>query len=407
MGREQEHFFYCFIQKICLFYQKCMNKINRMLIYVFRILPINNSLILFESEGDLSDNCYALYEYMRDNGGLNSYKVVWLVDDIKKWKNTQQNVAFIEKTPHIIRFKRNLYLATFKFYLYDHCNLVYGLKSKAGQKVVYLTHGGILKKHKGVSKIIDCNDEQYITGPLFIPGIKDWTNTTDDKIFDLGFPRNDYLFKEISPNVKDFLKECFRIDYCKLLIWMPTYRTSKNKRLNEQVLPSFTGLPIIHSEKELEELNQFLSEKKCACIMKPHHLQLEMAIFRKNYSNILFITDTVLQENNIQLYQLLKATDALITDFSSVGFDYLLMEKPIIRTLDDIEQYNSSRGFVVNPFPYLNGYRCENLEEFKKAIAKVIDGCDEFKSERKQILSQMHTHIDGNSSKRIVEHLGL
>ena len=54
------------------------------------------------------------------------------------------------------------------------------------------------------------------------------------------------------------------------------------------------------------------------------------------------------------MYVLLRNADALITDYSSAYFDYMLLNRPIAFTVEDIEEYRKKRGFVFdNPFEYM------------------------------------------------------
>ena len=101
-------------------------------------------------------------------------------------------------------------------------------------------------------------------------------------------------------------------------------------------------------------------------------------------------------------------TDVLITDYSSISTDYVLLNKPIIYTLDDYEEYKNSRGFSIDdPKQYFVGYHVHNKEELFVAIGDCADGLDIYLNERNKMLPQMHTHVDGNASKRILDHLGI
>ena len=55
------------------------------------------------------------------------------------------------------------------------------------------------------------------------------------------------------------------------------------------------------------------------------------------------------RERSLSLYELLGATDLLISDISSVVIDYLLLDRPIIHAFSDLGEYESSRGFTVEP----------------------------------------------------------
>jgi CDP-glycerol glycerophosphotransferase (TagB/SpsB family) len=66
----------------------------------------------------------------------------------------------------------------------------------------------------------------------------------------------------------------------------------------------------------------------------------------KGFSNIHLLDNMKLVENDIQINHLLGYADALISDYSSAAVDYLVLDRPIAFTLDDVEEYNNSRGFV-------------------------------------------------------------
>ena len=75
------------------------HKLNNYYFYHYqKKLPIQENLIVMESEGDLSDHAYALYDYMRENGYLKKYQVVWLVDNISvSRKENFPNTSFVYK----------------------------------------------------------------------------------------------------------------------------------------------------------------------------------------------------------------------------------------------------------------------------------------------------------------------
>ena len=64
-------------------------------------------------------------------------------------------------------------------------------------------------------------------------------------------------------------------------------------------------------------------------------------------SNLVFINDAFLSDNGIINYELLGVADALLTDYSSVYYDYLLLDRPIGLCWDDYEEYKAN-GFKVN-----------------------------------------------------------
>ena len=118
--------------------------------------------------------------------------------------------------------------------------------------------------------------------------------------------------------------------------------------------------------------------------------------------------DSDVSRMGLQLYQMVSATDCLITDYSSIGNDYILLNRPIIYTLDDYEEYKKSRGFSIDdPAKFFPGHHVIDMKELLYAIEDVTRGEDRYAEDRRRILPIMHKYLDGNSSRRIAEHIGL
>ena len=121
---------------------------NKWFYYYKKHRPMDEHLIVMESEGDLSDNAFALYDYMRHNNYLKKYHVAWLVDHVDEARALQQkrpedfpNTEFVQKVPQKVNRRWAEVLATCKWYIYDHCNLLAPLVKRKEQKVIYLSHG--------------------------------------------------------------------------------------------------------------------------------------------------------------------------------------------------------------------------------------------------------------------------
>lgn len=86
-------------------------------------------------------------------------------------------------------------------------------------------------------------------------------------------------------------------------------------------------------------------------IVKPHPAQDLAHIRALELSNLRFIDDGLFAAHGITSYEFLACTDALITDYSSVLFDYLLTGKPVGLTFEDIDAYARQPGFAIDPQP--------------------------------------------------------
>lgn len=391
---------YSIKKRVCYF-------INRIAYCIYKGKKIKGNLIILESEGDLSDNAYALYYYMKHNEYLNKYKVVWLVDHIENYTN-EKNVYYVGKDIYnSINLKTMKALALCKWYIYDHNNLydIHNLKIKKTQRITYLCHGyaGFKRPKGAVDRKL--GDDIINTGEIPAQGTYDF-NGEDVNVQILGFSRLDWFYSNLE-EVKIKINNKYKLnEFDTVILWMPTFRKSMSLELSEEYLDNGTGLPLLDTLDKYKRFNEYLKKKDCLCILKLHHLQAEMEIFKENLSNILIVRDTDLAKLEVQLYQFIPLADALITDYSSVSTDYMLLDKPIIYILDDYEEYNKSRGvYPDNAIELMPGDHVYDIGQLEKSVDKIVDKIDDHKEKRNKLLKGFHKYQDGNSSKRILDYL--
>ena len=102
--------------------------------------------------------------------------------------------------------------------------------------------------------------------------------------------------------------------------------------------------------------------------------------------------------------RLLASADALISDYSSAAVDYLSLDRPLAFTLDDVEEYENSRGFVFdNIRDWLPGREVHNFEDFCDFVREVAAGQDVSKEKRRKVSAKMLKYKDNQNCKRILE----
>jgi hypothetical protein len=138
-----------------------------------------------------------------------------------------------------------------------------------------------------------------------------------------GNPRSDRLFAHTSDDALQRLGV-----YRPFVFWLPTWREGHDSPPPPIAWPADSRPP------------QF--------VVKPHPFSHQSRAW--DYWTI--ITDAALREANLKLYELLGAADAIITDYSSVWTEYLLLDRPIGFWLTDLERYRHERGFA--PRNWLN-----------------------------------------------------
>jgi len=108
--------------------------------------------------------------------------------------------------------------------------------------------------------------------------------------------------------------------------------------------------------------------------------------------------------NNVDTYELLARTHILIADYSSVYFDFLLTEKPIIFAPFDYENYiKNDREFYYDYDEVTPGPKCKDWDDVLDWIAKFTKNPSLFLQERIAMKNRFHQYQDGQNCKRVYE----
>jgi CDP-glycerol glycerophosphotransferase (TagB/SpsB family) len=84
------------------------------------------------------------------------------------------------------------------------------------------------------------------------------------------------------------------------------------------------------------------------------------------------------------------------------------LDRPIAFTLEDLEEYKDSRGFVFDNIQnWLPGYKITNIDDLKTFIYEIADDLDSSSDIRHELFSKMHRYNDNKSSKRICDYFGI
>lgn len=228
----------------------------------------------------------------------------------------------------------------------------------------------------------------YVTAKSFASAFR----VSQEKCLEFGYPRLDpltwtdveqqqWLAKWGTPSIRWLKDEVKRFDY--IYVYMPTWRDAN---------PNF----LADAGFDFVSLNSQLQEKNALLILKLHAAtpfkSLEMV---KGFSNILAM------DPHDDVYPLLAETTALITDYSSIYIDYLMLERPICFFIFDLEQYlSASRGFY---YPYEEmtpGIKARTAKEVSDFL--VADYPDQYTDARAAIAEKLVQRAQGNASDQIV-----
>jgi CDP-glycerol glycerophosphotransferase len=204
------------------------------------------------------------------------------------------------------------------------------------------------------------------------------------EILESGYPRNDMLINNSSS--RDRVRESLGIENpdVQVVLYAPTWRDYKRtatgswkpvnflpEKLGENVVVLFRGHTNTH------DAHRFIGEK-----------------------NILDVTE---YQNVSELY---LAADVLVTDYSSVMFDFSVTGKPIIFLAPDFDEYVSARGFYFDFVSEAPGPILRNSDELIQALENISKISTRF-SDKYLAWQQKFNHLeDGKSASRVVDRLG-
>lgn len=375
------------------------------------LLPKKETKIMFyESTPDYMNN-YELMRYMVNNGFDKKYKIYYF-PNIKKECNLNEQYDRV-------KFSNNLLLAFFLFLTSRVVFLDTGnmrmIPSKK-QAVIYMDHGLPFKLAGRLNKTFDKTFPKDLIMPVnyFLSSSEafdqmycDAYNLEPEQLLRCGRPRTDALYKKGCCLNAVGIERC---RYKKVIMWMTTYRITNNGRTfdTKDGIWNSTNLPVLDDMEKIRKFNNFLIEKEYQLVIKIH----ASSVFDKNsiqeLSNIRLLLDKDIVCEGIQIYDILKDCDALITDYSSVFLDYSLIDKPMVFITDDYDDFNKIHGFFFDtPLDFMPGPKVNTYEELLEELC-VLDRNDEnYKKQRKELRDFCHYFRDGKDSQRVLDLLGI
>ena len=365
--------------------------IKNIVLKIIEKIPSGN-VIMFESIPDFSDSPMAVFEEMLKRGMDKKYKFVWWVSDKNKDFKKYPNTVCVDKKSKLHFIEYWMYLLKAKCLI--SCNAFLTTATKH-QKSFYITHGTVIKNTGDGYVIPETMDYTIIASEDIKDIMSADMKVPVNKLHGLGYPRNDAM-----QNTKLDVKKLFDNKFDKIMVWYPTFRQHKNGAKTE----SKNALPIIADASSAEKLNCIAKKNNTLIIVKPHFAQDLSYIKNVDLTNVKFIDDEFFVKNGISSYQFVGACDALITDYSSIYYDYLLTDKPVAAVWEDIEEYRKNPGFAVDINYYMKGaFKIYNLQDFEKFIADTANETDELKYERAEINKVVNYSNDGKNAERVTD----
>ena len=352
--------------------------------------PKDNKIIVFGSNtGEFVSGCpKALYEHIKRNHP--EYKVYF-------YTPFEKSLDMYARIRYVIMFASLFFRA--KFLVSSHPPTdFFPFVSWSNKKIfINLWHGTPLKAmlfadagetKDDLRRILQLNKKTsvFIVSSKLEAALMERCFLIDPKKFYyLGHPRNDALLKNNGtrklPDILNNIPE-----YKEVILYCPTYR-----RDNPTKFFPFADL-------DLQHLNRFLEENKIIILIREH-------VYDKRAEEQLFSERAIHFGFDVcsDVYSVLPEVDILVTDYSSLYVDYLLLDRPCIFIPYDLESYKRKRGFLLDYDFWARGYKVLTYKEFINAIEEILSGIDIYKNRRQELKRQFHGYQTENSCEKIFE----
>lgn len=332
--------------------------------YFYKFFKIKPDTILVESfhGSNISDSGLALVREILKSYP-DKYKIYYGTIDKKLHQKFIDDIGLKVELVDVESFRYTKILATSEYLINNSSFPVYFVK-RDEQKYIQTWHGTPLKTlgkdmRLGIESMYNVQHNflqaDYITFP------NDFTRDVMMECYNLnplytgkvvmaGYPRNEIFFD--TQTGKD-LKKKLGLENKTVYGYMPTWRGKSNADISTEVYEKTVASIFKELDKKLNDDQVFFVN---------FHPILKNAISLDNYKHIKPFPQ------GVDNYSFLNCCDALITDYSSVFFDYSLTKKPIVLFMYDYDEYMQDRGMYMDvaTLPFRKIY---DVEEFAETLA--------------------------------------
>lgn len=292
----------------------------------------------------ITDSPYAIFLGLNAHETFSNYQHIWVVDHPdtlvfyqEKFK-VFQNVSFVikESNEYLKALTESKFLinnATFPAYF-----------TKKPQQIYINTWHGTPLKHMGFDVKNNLKGSQntmknFLASDYMISPNAHTTNIFkhafkldglySGEILEIGYPRIDLTINTTANEAREYLAEHLNLKKNPIILYCPTWR---GKNVND---PENSLLNVF---EEIKLLNQKL----------PHQVLVKVHPFVYSKAKEMPELKPYLVPDFLDTNQLMPAVDLMITDYSSIFFDFLVTDKPIVFYVPDLDKYQNERGVYID-----------------------------------------------------------
>lgn len=370
---------------------------------------MDDETILFEAFGGRNYTCSpkAIYEKMLSMPQFKNFKFVWafLDTDIHDVKEDKRTTIVKSKSKEYYK-----YCSIAKYWIVNSI-MEESLTKKKGQVYVQCWHGTPIKKLRCDIEVdgsvlntikeirkrndIDAKRFDYFISPSkyctekFISAFNLKKLNKENIIIEEGYPRNDFLFNKTQKDIT-LIKEKLKIPINKKVIfYLPTFRDNQHT----------SGIGYTYElQIDFDRLRKAIGDEYVV-LFSPHYF-IANSIDLSKYEG--FVINVARYDEINELY---LVSDIIMTDYSSVFFDFANLKRPIVFYMYDYDLYQSRlRDFYIS-LDELPGPITRTQEELEKCIINIETEFPKYERKYENFNKKYNYLDDGNASERVIKEI--
>ena len=298
----------------------------------------------------------------------------------------------------VIRFSREYFeLLGRARYLLVNASLPYFFRKREGQLYFQTWHGSPLKRiahdrphldffnwhHRRQLLIARDGWDYLLSQSEFCTRSLGSAFRYDGPIMELGYPRNDVMLSDDADDVRRRTRAALGIaEHQRVVLYAPTWRD------NLRVGRVFDKVLYLDPHEVVESLED------AVVLVRGHYNSVRAAEDVDPDNRVIDVT------RYPDIADLYVAADALVTDYSSVFFDFVLTDKPMVFLAPDLVEYrDDNRGFYLDYHETVPGPVCLTTAE----VIDTLRGPDTYAERRQAFRAEFAPHDDGKAAARVID----
>lgn len=396
------------IKKVVQTFKMPEKDVGKKQYYSYLAIPIRNNYIFYEAFSGLGilDNPRAIFTQLLEDPTFEYCTHIWSIADMDMAKDNIKEFEGLENVKFVQRESEEYYryLASSK-YLISNSTFGYFFVKRPEQVYINTWHGvptkymgydhavervenarGPARNFLGADFLVSANE--FMTDVMYKQAYK-LEGLFNGKILEVGHPRSDLLINADTNKVFKKLNNLGIKTDKKIILYAPTWKGNLYNQLEYDVN---------EFKETVKKFSENINQDEYRIYLRVHYFLYKILAKDPELKDILipFTIDT---------NELLSVVDVLISDYSSIFFDFLVTGRPIVFYVPDLKEYESGRGLYV-PVSTLPGIVSSSLEEVATSLEAICENreeyCEFYRPQWEDMVNWCIYNDDGMSTKRLI-----